>query len=85
LDEYASKTVTYNGKEMSVYEASQIQRKYERQIRYWKRRYEALNAAGQGYSVEAVNALNKVAEYQAKMRDFIRQTNLSRQAIREQI
>jgi len=85
LDDYANETVTYQGKEMTVYEALQIQRKYERQIRNWKRRYEALNAAGQGYSVEAVNALNKVAEYQAKMRDFVKQTSLDRQRIREQI
>ena len=37
LKEVAGKTVTYNGKEIPYYEATQIQRKMERQIRQDKK------------------------------------------------
>ena len=85
LDEYANKTVTYNGREMSVYEASQYQRQLERKIRGWKRREAALEAIGQIYTSEGVQALNKVSYWQRVMRDFLKQTGLSRQSIREQL
>ena len=42
LDDMADKTVVYHGKEISQYEASQIQRGIERKIRYWKRQEGAL-------------------------------------------
>jgi hypothetical protein len=85
LDSYEKKTVTYQGKEMSVYEATQIQRSIERQIRKWKRRESALDAAGQIYSSEGVQALNKVDYYQKVMRGFIRETGLTRDRVREQL
>ena len=39
LREYEEKTVTYNGKTLSYYDATQQQRYIERQIRRWKREY----------------------------------------------
>ncbi|HOW90786.1 MAG TPA: phage minor capsid protein, partial [Anaerolineaceae bacterium] len=44
LDEYANQKVVYQGKEMSVYEATQQQRAIERKIREWKRKAGALEA-----------------------------------------
>ena len=81
VNEYAKKTVTYNGKDMSVYEATQKQRQIERSIREWKRQADALEAAGLDNSLE----LSKVRQYQARMRDFIKQTDLQRQYPREQV
>ena len=40
------KTCTYNGKELTDYEASQQQRYFERGIRRLKREYTAMDAAG---------------------------------------
>ena len=42
LDEYKNQKVTYNGKEMSLYEANQLQRKMERQIRNDKKQLAGL-------------------------------------------
>jgi len=81
LDSYASKTATYNGKEMDYYEATQKQRYFERGIRKWKREAEALAAAGKENGFE----LSKVKEWQGRMRDFTKQTGLYRQREREQI
>lgn len=81
LNEYASKTVTYNGKEMSVYEATQTQRGIERKIRYWKRQEAAMKAGGLDSTTETA----KVKQWQSAMRDFTKQTGLDRQPIRETI
>ena len=81
LSEYKSKKVTYNGKEVDFYTATQYQRGIERKIREWKRQEAALKAAGQDASFET----GKVKEWQATMRDFIQQTELDRQSVREQI
>lgn len=81
LKEYADETATYNGHEMSYYEATQKQRYFERGIRKWKRQASALEAAGQDNGAE----LAKVREWQARLRDFISQTDLYRQREREQI
>ncbi len=81
LNEYASKTVTYNGKEMSYYEATQKQRYFERQIRNSKREASAVEAAG----LDNADELAKVRVWQARLRDFIKQTELYRQCEREQI
>jgi hypothetical protein len=81
LDQYADSTVTYQGKQISVYDATQVQRGIERKIRYWKRQEGALNSAGVDSSFE--NA--KVKAWQAKMRDFIKQTGLDRDRFRERI
>ena len=79
LQDFMDKTVTFNGKEMSLYDATQQQRYIERQIRRWKRQSEALKAAGQDNSF----ALSKVRGWQAAQRDFIRQTGLKRDYFRE--
>lgn len=81
LESYANKTVTYNGREMSVYEATQQQRGIERDIRKWKRIAGAKESAGKDNSAE----LAQVKKYQAKMRDFVKETGLDRQRVRESV
>lgn len=81
LNSYARRKVTYEGNEISVYEATQKQRSIERRIRKWKREAGALEAAG----LDNNTAKAKVREWQAKMRDFTKQTKLSRQYQRERI
>jgi hypothetical protein len=71
--------VQFDGEEMSLYDATQKQRYIERGIRHWKRQAEALQAAGMDNSAE----IAKVREWQARMRDFTKQTGLSRQSSRE--
>ena len=78
---FANRSVTHNGKEISVYEATQRQRYIERQIRKWKRQASALDAAGTDNAPE----LAKVREWQARARDLVKQTGLNRQYVREQI
>jgi hypothetical protein len=81
LNNLSNKKVTLGGKEIGQYEASQIQRGIERKIRYWKRQAEAMKSAGINNTPE----LEAVREYQAQMREFVKQTGLNRQRIREQI
>ncbi len=81
LRDYADKTVTYNGDEMSVYDATQKQRAIERQIRQAKREAGALEAA----DIDSTAERRAVRHYQAQMRDFTRQTGLKRQSFREQV
>ena len=45
LDDYSAKNVEYNGKKFTEYEASQMQRGHERQIRETKRKLAGYNAA----------------------------------------
>lgn len=85
LQDYADKTVRVNGKDLSIYEAAQLQRYAERKIREWKRRQMALEAAGYGYSPECVNALQKVDDWQAFIRGVVKQSGLPREYTREQI
>lgn len=79
LEDMADERVTYKGREMSVYEATQMQRRIERQIRDWKRQASALGAAGLDNTAE----IAQVREWQARARDFVKQTGLSRQYVRE--
>lgn len=79
LDDYANQKVVYQGKEMSVYEATQQQRAIERKIREWKRKAGALEAAGLDHERETA----KVREWQARMREFVKETGLIRQGERE--
>jgi hypothetical protein len=81
LDDLADQTVTYQGQEISVYDATQQQRSIERNIRYWKRQAGALDAVGLDNAKETA----KIKEWQAQMRDFIKQTGLDRQRMREQV
>jgi hypothetical protein len=79
LQEYANETVTYNGNDMSVYKATQEQRAVEREIRKTKRQAGALGSVG----LDNTEEISRVRDLQARMRDFIDQTGLSRQSSRE--
>lgn len=81
LKDYGAAKITYNKKKLTEYEATQQQRYIERQIRRWKRESVAMTAAGQ----DASEAQGKIREWQAKQRDFIKQTGLKRASAREQI
>jgi ABC-type lipoprotein release transport system permease subunit len=70
-----------NGQDVSQYEASQVQRNIEVHIRDWKRQRDALLAAGKSNDMETA----KVSQWQAQMRNFITQTDLQRQRVREQV
>lgn len=80
LQEYESQTVTYNGKTLSYYDATQQQRYIERQIRRWKREYLMMNAAGQ----DTTQASMKLAQWRATEKDFCKQTGLDRDGFRSQ-
>lgn len=81
LQDYARQKVKYQDKEISLYDATQIQRELERNIRKWKRQAMALDAAG----LDATAEWAKVHQWQATMRSFINQTDLNRQYVREQV
>lgn len=81
VKEMNKKKVTYQEKEIDMYQATQYQREIERRIRFWKRQEAALQAAG----LDATTETAKVKEWQQIMREFIAQTGLDRQSIREQI
>lgn len=81
LGRFQEKSISYNGQELTRYEASQVQRSIERNIRRWKRENEAMAAAGQDTSESAA----KLKGWQSAMRDFTDQTGLKRQCAREQI
>ena len=72
LEDYNAKKYTYNGKKLTEYEASQMQRHHERQIRRWKRENAAMQAAGQDTAESAA----KIRSWQERQKDFIRQTGL---------
>ena len=55
LEEYTRKDAySYNGKKMSEYEATQVQRKIERNIRKWQREFITMEAAGQDTTFSSV-------------------------------
>lgn len=78
---FAKKKVTYQGQKISAYDATQFQRKIERMIRFWKRQAAALEAAKLSNPKEVA----RVKYWQAVMRDFLKQTGLDRQSVREQV
>jgi hypothetical protein len=79
LKEYANKTVNYRGQTLSFYEATQVQRGIERDIRKAKRVAESLAEAG----LDNQQEMAEVRTLQAEMRNFVRQTTLHRQPERE--
>lgn len=81
LDAYANRKVTYNGREMTIYDAQQKQRAMERAIRKTKREAAALDGAG----LDNTNERIRIGKQQAALRDFIQQTGLDRQRWREQV
>lgn len=93
LEKLDEKNIEYNGKMYSQYEISQIQRRYEREIRAAKREQSAFKVAveeaddpelrqAMQESMNHANAL--LRDRQDKMRDFIRQTGQDRDYFREQ-
>lgn len=81
LKKYKQKTVKYNGKDIPIYDATQIQRNIERRIRYWKRQVSALEAG----ELEHVTESAKIKQWQLRARQFVKETGLQRQNVREQI
>lgn len=81
LREYEEKTVTYNGKTLSYYDATQQQRYIERQIRRWKREYLMMDAAG----LDTTQASVKLAQWRAAEKDFCKQTEIDRDGFRSQV
>ena len=75
------KKITYNGEKLTEYEASQVQRGIEREIRKHKRTVEALEAAGLDSSEER----KKLRESQKTYTDFSEQTGMKKQSARTQI
>ena len=75
------KDVEYNGQKMSQYEAEQRQRGIERNIRKYKRLAETQGAA----NIDNTRARQKIGEWQARARDFSKQTGLEREYTREYI
>lgn len=79
LSDYKNRDVTYNGKKLSYYDATQEQRYIERQIRRWKREQAGMSAAKQ----DTKEATAKLRQWQATQRDFLQQTGLDRDYFRE--
>lgn len=93
LQKLDEKNIKYNGKLYNQYEISQIQRRYEREIRSDKREQVAFKVAVEEADdpeleqvmQDSLNYANSlVKNKQAKMRDFIRQTGQNRDYFREQ-
>ncbi len=68
--------VTYGGKQMDLYEATQQQRYLERGVRDWKRKQAMFEAAGLGEEHAMAGA--KTKDWQYRLRDFTKQTGLER-------
>lgn len=81
LDELNAKNIEYNGKMYTEYETTQIQRKFERDLRANKRRFAAQKAAGLDTSESAA----AIAQLNTKQKTFLEQTGLKRQYDRENV
>lgn len=79
LAELNNKTVMLYGKPTLVYDALQRQREIERTIRRWKREAAALEAA----NIDNTTESNKIKDWQAKAREFVKETGLHRDYFRE--
>ena len=75
------KRVTYNGKQYTEYEASQVQRGIEREIRAAKRTVAAIEATGGDASAER----KMLKEAQKTYTDFSEQTGMKKQSARTMI
>lgn len=81
LEQMKARTVPYNGRMLTEYEASQVQRKIERNMRRWKREKAGMKAAGQS----TAEAAAKLKYWRREMESFTRQTGFKRQYSREEI
>lgn len=93
LDEYNSRTVEYNGKAMSYYDATQKQRGMERDIRAIKRDLIGADTGMKSAPGESLknafkqdfdDASVKLKEQEAELQKFLHETGLDRQREREQ-
>lgn len=85
LKEWQNETVTYNGKKINKYEATQIQRKMERQIRQDKKDITGLQGILtssnkddkliEDTKTQLINKQNKLKQHNATLNDFVKQTN----------
>lgn len=85
LNTWKNEKVTYNGKEYSKYEVSQIQRKMERQIRQDKKELAGLQGVLtsnnkdskliEDTKLQLINKQSKLKEHNSILNDFIKQTN----------
>lgn len=91
---YENQKLTYNGKELSYYDATQAQRALERRIRKYKTRYLMQQQAAQNAADEATRAACEAAKQAAARRladtwaqrsDFLDQTGLAKQQLRETV
>ena len=76
LDRVNNAQVTYGGKQMDLYEATQQQRYLERGVRDWKRKRDIFEAAGLGEEHAMAGA--KIKDWQYRLREFTKQTGLER-------
>lgn len=74
LDKLNSRTVTYNGEEISYYEATQKQRYIERSVRRWKREVLACDSA----DVPIGRAAERLAYWNRVQNDFTNQTGFKK-------
>ena len=79
LDEMSKQTVEYNGQKMTRYDAEEKLRGIERNIRKYKRQALTESAGG----VDNTKARQKIGEWQAKAREFTKQTGIERDHVRE--
>ena len=94
LNEWKGEKVTYNNKEYTKYEATQIQRKLERQIRQDKKElvaYQAsLNSNNKDLDVDLIQnkfniTSNNLKQKESLLDDFLSQTELNRDRNREYV
>lgn len=81
LADFDAKNIEYNGQMYTEYEASQIQRRIEREIRKYKRVVSSLEAVGQDASAER----KALRDAQKAYTDFTKQTGLKKQSARTQV
>ena len=94
LEELKNEKVTYNGVKYTKYEASQIQRGMERQIRQSKKDIAGLQGimTSENVEIEMENIQNQfrlksynLKQQESALKDFIEQTKLTRDTTREKI
>ncbi len=85
IEQANNRTVTYQGKEVPYYEATQKQRALERQIRYAKREKSILEKSGVATQEQLAKANKKIKHYQNATNVYCKETGLDRDYSRERI